>query len=287
VAQHAVEYNLCMDNHPGRQLLLQILRRPDPQIDLVRAALAIRWEDQGTIDLDDTGKSLDAILARARRRVAPRASIKVRAEQLVEYLHYVEGFHGEPEAFGEPESSFLPEVLERHVGLPILLSIILLRIGWNLDLPLEPAALPGHFMVRCESESGPLFLDVCYGRVMDTLECRTFLQAQLGYEVPNPERFPTPSRRQVLARLLRNLKVCYFRLEDWERALTATERILLVDPESSEEIRDRGIFRARTGRLHLAMVDFERYALIEPMAPDQDLIRKRAIAVAESLIQRN
>lgn len=276
-----------MVNNPGRQLLLQVVRRRDDQIDLVRAALAISWEDAGSIDLDDVNRALDALVARTRPHLQTGASPERRAEQMVDYLHRIEGFRAHPAAYNDPSSSYLPDVLEHHTGLPILLSLVLLHVGWKLSLPLQPAALPGHFMVRCEGNKGPFFLDLCYGRMLDATACRVFLQTQLGYEVPNPERFPPPPRRLVLARLLRNLKTCYFRLEDWERALAATERIIMLDPESSEDIRDRGVFRARTGRLHLALLDFERYALIEPAAPDLEIIRKRAIALAGALGQRN
>jgi len=276
-----------MSNNPGRQLLLQILRRRDDQIDLIRAALAISWEDLGSIDLDETNRALDALVARTRSHLQTDVPLERQAEQIVDYLHRGEGFQAHPAAYNDPSSSYLPAVLEHHTGLPILLSLILLHVGWKLSLPLQPAALPGHFMVRCQSDKGPIFLDLCYGRVLDTNACRVFLQTQLGYEVPNPERFPTPSRRLVLARLLRNLKSCYFRLEDWERALAATERIIMLDPESSDDIRDRGLFRARTGRIHLALLDFERYALIEPAAPDLEIIRKHAIVLATALEKRN
>jgi len=276
-----------MVNNPGRQLLIQILRRRDDQIDLVRAALAITWEDLGSIDMDEVNRVLDALVARARPHLQIGGSLERQAEQIVDYLHRVEGFKAHPAAYTDPSSSYLPDVLEHHTGLPILLSLVLLHVGWKCNLPLQPAALPGHFMVRCQGDKGPIFLDLSYGRVLDATACRIFLQTQLGYEVPNPERFPTPARRLVLARLLRNLKSCYFRLQDWERALAATERIIMLDPESSEDIRDRGIFRARTGRLHLALLDFERYALIEPAAPDIELIRKRAIALTGALGHRN
>jgi regulator of sirC expression with transglutaminase-like and TPR domain len=123
--------------------------------------------------------------------------------------------------------------------------------------------------------------------VLNSVQCRAFLHDQLSYEGPDPERLPPPLRRQVLARLLRNLKHSYYRREDWQRALAATERIVLLEPDSADDLRDRGLLRARLGALHLALLDLERYAALEPSAPDQDLIRSRARALAAVLAPRN
>ena len=273
--------------NPGRQLLIQVVRRRDDQIDLMRAALAIAWEDCGTIDLEETGRTLDALVARSRRQLNAQAPLAEHARRLVEYLHHVEGFAGNTAAYDDPANSYLPDVLDRHVGLPITLSLVLLHVGWSLGLPFQPSALPGHFMVRCPDPQGMLFLDLFYGRVLTSAQCREFLRDQLNYDGPNPERVPPPQRRQVIARLLRNLKRSYYRREDWSLALAATERILLVEPDSADDIRDRGLLRARLGVLHLALVDLERYAQLEPSASDQELIRSRASALADALAPRN
>lgn len=275
--------------NPGRRMLLQTLRGRDDQIDLVRAALAIAWEDRGAIDMDETLWRLDSLVARTRRYVARSAPPDQQARQIVEYLHRSEGFLGTPQVYEDydPANSYLPEVLERRIGLPILLALLVLHVGWQLGLPLEPANLPGHFMARWTGGGGALFLDLFYGRVLDSTQCRTFLQQQIGHVITDPARFPAPSRRQVLARLLRNLKGSYFRREDFPKALAATERILLMEPESSSDLRDRGLLRARLGALHLALLDLERYAAMEPMAADHEMIRKHARTLSEKLGQQN
>ncbi|HZG69566.1 MAG TPA: tetratricopeptide repeat protein [Herpetosiphonaceae bacterium] len=273
--------------NPGRQLLIQVIRRRDDQIDLTRAALAIAWEDCGSIDIEETIRTLDALIARTRRQLVAPAPLAEQARRIVDYLHQVEGFAGNTAAYDDPDNSYLPQVIERRVGLPITLSLVLLHVGWQLGLPLEPSALPGHFMVRCPDRQGLLFLDLFYGRVLNSVQCRAFLHDQLNYEGPDPEHLPSPLRRQVLARLLRNLKHSYYRREDWQRALAATERIVLLEPDSADDLRDRGLLRARLGALHLALLDLERYAALEPAAPDQELIRSRARALAAALAPRN
>ncbi len=271
--------------HPGRSLLLHTIRRDDDQIDLVRAALAIAWEDLGTVDVEENIQRLDALVDGLQQVVPPDASRPDQAEALVEYLHQVEGFRGSPNPvdYDDPNNSYLPNVLQRRIGLPITLALVLLYAGRELGLPLDPAALPGHFMVRCETEEGPLFLDLFYGRVLDPFQCRAFLQQQMGHLVADPARFPPPARRQVLARLLRNLKGSYLRREDYERALTATERILILEPESTVELRDRGLMYAKLGNIHRALLDLERYAVMEPTAADHELIRKHARTLADQI----
>lgn len=275
--------------HPGRRMLLQAVHRPDNQIDLVRAALAIAWEDRGTIDMERVLSRLDGLVVRTRAHVIPDRPTAEQAEQVVEYLHHVEGFSGTARVYEDydPANSYLPEVLERHSGLPILLALLLLHVGSQLGLPLEPANLPGHFMVRCPLPEGNLFLDLFYGQVLDSAGCRRFLQERIGHVVSDPARVPQPSRRQVLARLLRNLKFSYFRREDFPKALAATERILLMEPDSSTDLRDRGMLRARLGDLHRALADLESYAAMDPIAADHELVRKHAQTLAELLGRRN
>ena len=274
--------------HPGRRLLIQTVRRRDEQIDLVRAALAIAWEDLGATDIEDSFGRLDALVARTRQQLIGQQSLVEQVKEVVDYLHQVEGFSGpEADRYDEPANSYLPDVIERRIGLPIMLALILLHVGWSLGLPLEPAALPYHFMVRCPTSDGALFLDLFNGNVLDSVECRAFLREQSGHAIADPARFPPPSRKQVLARLLRNLKGSYVQREDFPRALAATERILLMEPDSSSDLRDRGLLHARLGNLHQALHDLERYAAMEPMAGDHELIRKHARTLADSLGQRN
>ena len=220
-------------------------------------------------------------------RLAAHSSLPEQAQRIVEYLHRVERFAGNIGVYDDPTLSYLPDVLTHRVGLPITLALVLLHVGWQLDLPFQPAALPGHFMVRCPDPHGPLFLDLFYGRVLNSAQCSEFLRDQLNYEGPGPERLPIPQRRQVVARLLRNLKRSYYRREDWPLALAATDRILLVEPDSGDDVRDRGLLRARLGEMHLALVDLEHYAMLEPAASDHELIRSRAQTIADAIAPRN
>lgn len=273
--------------HPGRQLFLNLVQRPEEQIDLIQASLAVASEDRDDVNVRHSLEMLDHIVERIGHYIEPDMPLADQARRVVEYLHDVEGFGGDASNYDDPSSSYLHLVLERHTGLPITLSLILLHVGQQLGLPFEPSGLPGHFMVRCADSKDVMFLDLFNGRVLDSTQCRSFLETQLGYDVPNPERFPPPSRPQILARLLRNLKRIYFHNENIPLALAATERILLVDPNSTEDVRDRGLLRVRLGDIHRGLWDLERYARLEPMASDITAVRKYVQALADTLRHRN
>lgn len=273
--------------HPGRQIFIELVRQPEEHIDLIRASLAVACEDRDDVNVEHSLRILDHIVDRISRAIAPGMSLDAQARQVVDYLHHVEGFVGDTNNYDDPSNSYLHMVLERHTGLPITLSLILLHIGQQLGLPFEPSGLPGHFMVRCATSSGVMFLDLFNGHVMTTAQCTAFLRTQLGYEIPNPERFTPPSRHQILTRLLRNLKRTYFQDENFRLALAATERILLVDPNSIEDVRDRGLLHARLGNPHLGLWYLEQYAAFEPMANDLTTVRKYAQALADTLSRRN
>jgi regulator of sirC expression with transglutaminase-like and TPR domain len=273
-------------SHPGRQAFIRLIQQSEGQIDLIRAALAVASEDRDDVNVEHSLEILDRIVKRIGQYVEPHLPLADRARQVVEYLHHIEGFAGNASTYNDPASSYLHFVLERHIGLPITLSLILLHVGQQLDLPFEPSGLPGHFMVRCTDLGEVLFLDLYNGHVLTSVQCRSFLETQLGYEVPNPERFPPPSHHQILARLLRNLKRIYFQQENFQLALAATERILLVDPNSTEDVRDRGLLRARLGDLHRGLWDLEQYAQLEPMATDIGTLQKYAQALADTFSRR-
>ena len=273
--------------HPARRLFTTLVRQPYEQIDLIRTALAVASEDCNDVNIKHTLRVLEHIAERSRANINPDQPFATQARQLVEYFHHVEGFAGNSASYDDPSNSYLHHVVLRRKGLPITLSLILLHIGQRLHLPVEPSALPGHFMVRCASEDGILFLDPFNGRVLTSPLCREFLRAQLGYDVPEPERFPPPSRMEVVARLLRNLKRTYFDREHYDLALAATERILIIDPGSAEDVRDRGLLHVRLGNVHRGLWDLEQYAQLEPMAGDIATVRKYAQTLGDTLGRRN
>ncbi|GAC1654962.1 MAG: SirB1 family protein [Herpetosiphon sp.] len=273
--------------HIARWAFRRVIQRPDHQIDVVEAALRVAEEDLDLVDLQPTRDLIHDLAMRVLKTVGPPHSSLDYAEQLVRYLHASEGFVGNMVHYDDPSNSYLPIVCERRRGLPITLSLVLLALAAPLGIPLEAASLPSHFMVRWRLPDGTLFLDLFFGQVLDGRSCRAFLEVQSGTSLPDPDIFPLATHRDVLVRLLTNLKESYVRRSKFAMALAATERILLLQPQSLENLRDRGYLRIRTGDLHRGLFDLERYVEHEPDAANQYLLRKQAQATAERLQTRN
>lgn len=273
--------------HRGRTAFRHAIRRSRHSFDPIEAALAVAQEDLDLPEVDSARDLLDSLADRTLARLGPAEASLDYAQQMVQYLHKIEGFTGNTTAYDDPANSYLPLVCEYRSGLPITLTLVLLYVGRAIGAPLEPAGLPLHFMARWPLDDGNLFLDLFFGQVLDARGCRIFLQAQSGTTLPDPDLFPPTPANDVVARLLRNLKHGYLRRGRLALALAAVERILLVSPDSVEDVRDRGLLRIRLGDLHRGLHDLERYASEEPLAPDQAQLRQQAQHVAEQLYGLN
>src|SRR5262245_51995630 len=275
----------------ARRRFYKLLRLPESQLDLAEAALCIAWEDQGADDPRAALHQLDAIADAARPRIKGLIQPPNIVGALNGYLFDDLGFRGNTWSYGDPENSFLDHVLEARAGLPIVLALIYIEIGRRLDLPIVGLALPGHFLARYVApEIGDLFVDPFNGgRLWTQAECETQVAGFYGSATPAllKQVMAPPSKRDILGRMLRNLKNTYVERGDVALALAASERIMLIEPDNLAELRDRGLLRARLGQLHKALEDLDRYARLAPRAADLPQIRQHARDLAERLAQGN
>jgi regulator of sirC expression with transglutaminase-like and TPR domain len=275
----------------ARRRLHTLLRLPETQLDLAEAALCIAWEDQGVDDPRAALHELDTIAEAARPRIRGLIQPPNIVGALNGYLFDELGFRGNTWNYSDPENSFLDRVLETRAGLPIVLALIYIEIARRLDLPIVGLALPGHFLARYVApEIGDLFVDPFNGgRLWTQAECEIQVASLYGSATPAliQQIMAPPSKRVILARILRNLKNTYMERGEIDRALAAVERIILVEPENIPELRDRGLLRARLGQLHGALEDFDLYARLAPTAADLPQIRQHARDLAERLAQGN
>jgi regulator of sirC expression with transglutaminase-like and TPR domain len=190
-------------------------------------------------------------------------------------LYLEEGFRGNVEAYYDPRNLFLNDVLDRRLGIPITLSVIHLEVAWRLGLPLHGVNFPGHFLVAYPGEAFRLLIDPFQlGEIRFENQAQELLDRVYGGSVTlQPDYLRDATRRDILARLLQNLKGIYLNARDDVRALAAIERILLVRPSALEEVRDRGMLLARVGRVDEAIVDLEQYLSRTPDAPDAVRVR--------------
>jgi regulator of sirC expression with transglutaminase-like and TPR domain len=264
---------LMQHQSAARQIFAGLIRRPDPLVPLAEAALVLAWEDQGGADPRGALAELDRFAEAAAPAVCAAVGPEAQARALSGYLAGELGFRGDPECYRRPEpaNSYLDQVLARRTGLPIMLALIYLELGWRLGLPIHGLALPGHFIVRIADEAGDVYLDPFGGGALWSLaDCEKQIAGFYGESGPELTTMimASPGRGAILARILRNLKQTHLGRNDAALALAAVERLLMLDASDPGELRDRGLLRLRVGRTHAAVEDLERYARENPAAAD-------------------
>jgi regulator of sirC expression with transglutaminase-like and TPR domain len=258
-----------------RARLAELIRRPDPEIDLAGGALLIAAEEYPQLRDAPYLHRLDLLAERVRDRLGSETAPVLVLSGLCRVLFEEESFRGNGEAYYDPRNSFLNDVLDRRLGIPITLGIVVLEVGWRVGLPLSGVNFPGHFLVRYEGEVARLLVDPFDGgRVLWEDEGQALLDRVYGGMVRMRDEFLAPATRlDILARVLTNLKGIYLNARDDQRALAAVDRILLLRPGSAVEMRDRGLLLARTGRTDEAVADLERYLDFSPAAADAGRVR--------------
>jgi regulator of sirC expression with transglutaminase-like and TPR domain len=256
-------------DNPARSRFAALIERPE--IPLAAAALAIAEEEYRGLDASRYLGTLAALADAVAARLPAAAPAAARLRSVREVLFEQEGFRGNEEHYYDPRNSFLNEVLDRRLGIPITLSIVYLEVARRVGLPVEGVAFPGHFLVKCLGER-ELFVDPFHGgEVLSANECVARLRAlgRTGMEF-DPRHLEPVGARQILARLLHNLKRIYVEAGDDVRALWVVDRLLLLSPDDAAERRDRGLVCARLGHHAAAARDLAAYLAVAPSAPDRE-----------------
>jgi regulator of sirC expression with transglutaminase-like and TPR domain len=253
---------------PARTRFLSLLEEPVLRLD--EAALAIAAEEYPALDAAAYLARLDALAEQVRQRVPATLRAATTIKALRDVLFGEEGFKGNEKSYYDPRNSFLNEVLDRKLGIPISLSVLFIEVARRMGLNLEGVGFPGHFLVKLRPELGPeIFIDAYNGgELLTSEECvARFKNVSHGREFD--ERFLNGvSARQILGRMLHNLKRIYVEQGDDVRAFWVLDRLLLLAPDAIDEVRDRGLVEARLGLKPAAARDLQAYLDREPSAAD-------------------
>lgn len=263
---------------------------PDEEINLAEAALVIAAEEYRDLDLPAYLRRMDEMARTLRGRLRRDIGTTETIIALNRYLFDDLGYTGNAADFYDPRNSFLNDVLDRRLGIPITLSVIYIEIGRRLGLALHGASFPGHFLVKCVVRDGVVVLDP-YARgaslSLDDLQQR--LQALRGGMEPRPEvvrhMLAAAAKKDILARILRNLKGIYLHRRDLDRALSAADRIIALDPQAAEEYRDRAGIYLDLECFRAALADFRVYLILKPEADDAAAV-KRNVAELQQIAAR-
>lgn len=263
-------------NSSPRLAFAREVARPDAELDLGRAALLLAQEEYPDLDIEGYLQQLDEMAAAIAPRL-PEERYPLRVLKCVsEYLFSELGFRGNQRDYYDPRNSFLNDVLERRLGIPITLSLVYLEVTARLQFPMVGVGMPGHFLIRPEVEAAEIFVDAFHGgEVLFPEDCAERLQEVYQQPVQFEAHFLEPvSSKQLLARMLTNLKLIYLERQDLPRMLAAVERILLLFPDIPAERRDRGLLNYQLGNYDSATLDLERYLELAPNARDAEQIKQ-------------
>lgn len=271
----------------------RIARMRDEDVSLAEGALWIAAEEYPDLVVDDYLVRLHDMAAKLRSRL--RADIAT-AEKLLALNHYLFdelGFSGNSEDYYDPRNSFLNEVLERRTGIPITLGVLYIEIGRRIGLGLHGVSFPGHFLVKCALRDGVVILDpYSGGRSLGVDDLQQRLR-DAGGTAPVDDAIlshllSAAPNKEVLARMLRNLKGIYARRDDWLRALSSSERLIALQPDDAgEEYRDRGGIYLRLECFRAALGDFGTYLKQCPGAADADAVRSQMTDLAARVARLN
>ncbi|MYC07428.1 MAG: tetratricopeptide repeat protein [Chloroflexi bacterium] len=237
----------------------RIVGEPDEEIDLGRAALLIAATEYPRLNLDRELFKLDGIAEGVAGRMDDDAPL-YQLNTLSEYLFDELKFAGNHTNYHDPRNSFLNDVIERRLGIPITLSLLYLEVGKRLGVPLLGIGMPGHFIVRHRDEFD-VFVDPFHGGILlSEDECAERLkQVTQGSLAWSPEFLEPVSSREFIARMLRNLKVVSLQRRNYERVLATIDRVIALQPEAAVEFRDRGVVNYRLGNYEDALEDLGAY----------------------------
>jgi len=257
-----------------RQRFLAEVSQADEEVNLARAALMVAREEYPQLSEERHLGQLDLLAEETRDRLNDENAPLLVLHALLSSLHERRGFRGDREAYCDPRNSFLNDVLDRRLGIPLTLGIVVLEVGWRLGLPLEGVNFPGHFLVRFKGDAFNLLVDPYDGgAVRFEDEAQELLDRVYGGMIRVHDSFlKAATKREMLVRLLMNLKSLYLNVQDHPRALSVVERILLIRPIAAGEIRDKGVILARLGRKGEALEQLKAYLNVAPDAADSHRI---------------
>lgn len=257
----------------------RIVAQAGDEFDLARAALVIAQDEYPALEAEVYLARLDELAARVRCLSGGESDPYRLIASVNVVLFTQESFRGNRGDYYDPRNSFLNEVLDRKKGIPITLSVIYMEVARRAGLPIQGVGFPGHFLVKYESNDEEIVIDPFdKGEVRTLEELQALLDGLYNRKVPlRPEFLAPVTSRQIVRRMLNNLKAIYLGDENFAKALSAAERLVILEPASAPEIRDRGALYLKLECFQQAISDFEAYLRLAPGASDAEDIREQLV----------
>jgi regulator of sirC expression with transglutaminase-like and TPR domain len=262
----------------------------DEKIDLIRAALTIARTEYPDLDVESYVERADELARAAESRIGDIGDPLDVITALNHVLFQDAGLQGNRDDYYDPRNSFINEVLDRRLGIPITLALIYMEVGRRLGFPLFGVGMPGHFLLKNYDIDGRETIIDCFngGDILSAQDCQRRLdEIYSGQMTLRPEFLFAVSRRQMLTRILNNLKTVFLTARNFRKALPIVDLVLVVYPRSPEDVKQRALLRYSVGQSRGAADDLEEYLKMSPDASDADEIRQTALSIRRMLALMN
>jgi regulator of sirC expression with transglutaminase-like and TPR domain len=262
----------------------------DENIDLVRSSLTIARTEYPDLDIESYVARIDELARIAEGRVSEVGDAAQTIAALNHTLFDQAGLRGNREDYYDPRNSFLNDVLDRGLGIPITLALIYMEVGRRLGFPLFGVGMPGHFLLKHYDIDGRETLVDCFngGDILSPQDCQRRLdEIYSGQMTLRPEFLFAVSRRQILTRILNNLKTVRMSARNFRKVLPLIDLVLVIYPRSPEDVKQRAMLRYSLGQTSGAAEDLDEYLKMSPDASDADEIRQTALSIRRMLALMN
>ncbi|HMB56057.1 MAG TPA: SirB1 family protein [Arenimonas sp.] len=257
----------------------------DDELPLLDTALLIARDEYPQLDAAAYSAAIQGYAETLKPMLSGDIDLPAKLTAINRYLFDELGFAGNNHQYDDPRNSYLNEVFDRKLGIPISLAVVQIELTRRLGLPLDGVSFPGHFLVRLPVDDGILVMDPYNkGRPVSAEELKERASPHLGGHAPDDtqllEILAPATHRMILARMLRNLKGLYQESTDWERVARTADRLLKIAPDTLDAWRDRGLAYRELGYTKGAREDLTHYLQAVPNAEDEEAVRAALVEIS-------
>jgi regulator of sirC expression with transglutaminase-like and TPR domain len=251
--------------------------------DLALGALLIASTESHDVDIDGVLANLDRMASAASARIPNDGNELQQLNAVIDLLFGVIGFSGNRDDYYDPRNSYLNHVLDRRLGIPITLSLLCIEVGRRAGVPIVGIGMPGHFLIRHRDEPNFFVDSFNGGLLLSQDECGALMREAAGDAVRLEGHHLNPvTSREILSRILRNLKAIYWDREEFDQCITTIGALMAVLPDRPEEQRDRGVVHLKAGNHQQSAEDFTAYIEAAPNAEDIETVRNALSRLRDS-----
>jgi regulator of sirC expression with transglutaminase-like and TPR domain len=262
----------------------------DERVDLLRAALTFARVEDPQLDIEHYVRRVVELSARVAKIIQDPDDPAQIISALNVVLFQEEMFRGNTVDYYSPRNSFLHDVLDRRLGIPITLALVYMEVARRVSFQLFGVGMPGHFLLKHYDVDGHSTLIDAFerGSIVTEEDCRQKLDSIYSGQLALQPEFLLPvTRRQMLTRMLNNLRSVYLSQRDFRRAVQIVDLILVIYPRSPEDMKQRAVLRYNLDNYRGALSDFDEYVRMSPDASDAEEIRQTALSLRRSMAMMN